>query len=275
MTTLLTSTTFFNAGWCRQLAYFAGRGSLRTEKFYAVFVYFEHPSEGPCLIDTGYSEAFWAASRQFPERLYRWATPVTIPSSNAPADSLAEAAIDPTSIRRIFVSHFHADHIGGLRCFDNAEFVYRTGALSELMRKPRRVQVHHGFLPGLLPTDFEQRGVGISDNQFSVGAKGFSGLPALDYFGDGSLLLVDLPGHALGHTGYLLNSITGPMLYVVDACWDKEVMLSGKRLPWLSRALQQDFHAYQTTQQKLVAIAPEVRMVACHCPQTQTHVKPA
>src|SRR6516225_4634826 len=69
---------FLNSGYCTQLGYFAGRPTWGPTPFYAVFVYLEHPRHGISVIDTGYSPFFQWATRPFPQRLYRWATPVRL-----------------------------------------------------------------------------------------------------------------------------------------------------------------------------------------------------
>ena len=272
MTSILRNVTFLNSGYCRQLAYFAGRKSLRSEKFYAVFVYLEHPTEGPCVIDTGYSEAFWSASRFPPQRLHRWATPTILPKQGSAAGVLMSQGIDPASIGRVFVSHFHADHIGGLQSFEDTRFVYRKEPLDRLKRMSSVMQVHHGFLSRLLPDNFETLGESVASDVFRGDASDLDGLLTYDYFGDQSLLLVDLPGHALGHTGYLMQTAEGPLFYIVDSCWDIDVMHSRKKLPWLSRFIQHDIKAYESTQHKLLSLDAAPTMLACHCPRTQQHV---
>lgn len=47
------------------------------------------------------------------------------------------------------------------------------------------------------------------------------GLPALDYFGDGSLYLLSTPGHAVGHMAALVRTTANPDSFVLlggDAC---------------------------------------------------------
>jgi glyoxylase-like metal-dependent hydrolase (beta-lactamase superfamily II) len=47
------------------------------------------------------------------------------------------------------------------------------------------------------------------------------GLPAVDYFGDGSLHLLSTPGHTAGHLSALVRTSTGPDTFVLlggDAC---------------------------------------------------------
>ncbi|MEN1679577.1 MAG: MBL fold metallo-hydrolase [Planctomycetota bacterium] len=271
MGTKLLEVAWHNGGWCRQMGWFAGRRSLRFERFYAVFVSFRHPTAGPCLIDAGYGPSVWQASRRLPARAHRWATPLALPPTGSPRGVLQQAGVDPASINRVFVSHFHVDHIGGLREFEGVPLVARPAALDELRRLPEGQQVHNGFLAGLVPDDFDTRCDAIDENAFAANDE-LGGLASLDYFGDGSLLLVDLPGHAVGHTGYVFNTNKGRVFYVVDATWDVKVLQAGRRLPWISGWLQNDLAAYYQAQAVLRTLAAELSIVACHCPTTQPRV---
>ena len=280
MSSLLHNVTFLNAGHCVQMKYFVGHRSLGLTKFHAVFVYFEHPVHGPSLIDTGYSEHFLHATRRLPQRFYRWATPMRLPTSTTSRDAagvLRDAGFDPAGTNQIFISHFHGDHVAGLRCFPEARFIHRGQSLAELRQLSARKQVHQAFLPMLLPEDFDDRSISIPESAFDTIDGSLAGLCVHDYFGDGSLILVDLPGHAVGHTGYLMQTDTGPMFYVVDATWDVEVMMQGRSIPYLAQRFQYDLPKYQLTQDHLRAIdVSQVVMLACHCPRTQLHaINPA
>jgi len=270
----LTRVTFLNSGYCTQSSYLAGRGSFDWARFYAVFVYLEHPVHGAALIDTGYSPHFRRATEPFPERLYRWLTPMRLDPLKSPPAILDAHGIDPAKIQRLFVSHFHGDHVAGLRDFPGVPFVYRRESYASLMAQSRWSQVRHGFLAKLLPEDFTARGQALSDGDFRSGTDALAEFPVLDFWGDGSLLLVDLPGHAEGHTGYVLTTATERIFYVVDATWDVDVLLAGKALPRLSRGFQFDYAAYLATQEKLLRVASrgDSRLVACHCPKTQVIV---
>src|SRR4051794_18292513 len=105
----LQRVTFLNGGHCTQWSYLAGGRSWRRIRFPAVFVYLEHPEHGGALIDTGYSPHFFEATRTFPERLYRWITPVRLDARKQAPAILEAHGISPDRVRRIFISHFHAD----------------------------------------------------------------------------------------------------------------------------------------------------------------------
>lgn len=270
MSSTLKSVRFLHSGWCSQFARLAGAPSWKWVRFYAVFVYFEHPVHGGCLIDTGYSDQFFHATRWLPQRFYRWVTPVVLDESRDAANRLRQAGIDPTNVKRIFVSHFHADHVAGLKCFPAAEFIYRQAPFDRLQAQAVHSQVRHGYLSDLIPSDFAARSRPISEAQFVPGVGDWEGFQVCDYWNDGSVLLVDLPGHADGHFGFVLQSAEKRVFYIVDACWYVDVMLNQLPLPWISRRFQHDGTAYFDTQQKLRRLVEQtgIQLLACHCPRT-------
>jgi len=270
MSSTLQSIRFLHSGWCSQFARLAGAPSWKWTRFYAFFVHFEHPVHGACLIDTGYSDHFFRATRWPPQRFYRWVTPVVLDECGDASHRLKLVGLDPAGIKRIFVSHFHADHVAGLKCFPGVEFVYRQGPLDRLQQQPVHTQVRHGFLKELMPDDFSLRGRPIGEQQFVPGAGDWQEFLVCDYWNDGSLLLVDLPGHADGHLGFVLQSVEKRVFYIVDACWHVDVMLNQRRLPWLSRRFQHDQNAYFDTQRKLRRLVEQtgIELLACHCPRT-------
>lgn len=271
--TLLRNVKFINAGYCSQLAAWTGIASWKWTKFHAVVVYFEHPTHGAFLIDTGYCDEFFKSTSKLPFRIYRWLVPPTIDSEHCLASGLKNEGIYPDKLAGVILSHFHPDHIAGLTCLPKIPIHARIQPM-DLLRKMRPMeQLHHGFIPGLFPSGRDCDVVPIVESCFrrSEFAGQFS---TLDYWGDQSLTLVDLPGHALGHTGFLLNTEQGRKFYIVDAAWNVEVLMQGKQLPRLSRRLQPGYDKYWNTQQLLKQFADEnsIELIACHCPRTQAIV---
>jgi glyoxylase-like metal-dependent hydrolase (beta-lactamase superfamily II) len=166
-------------------------GSLKSKEFPSIVVSLEHPKEGVTLIDTGYSEEFVKKTRSFPERLYAWTTPVKWGSSDCLLEQLKGLGIDLDEVKRIILTHFHADHISGLSNFPKANFVSSKMAYQKLTSKKRFFQVQKGFLKNLLPGDFEKRSVWIESlNKISIAGRLSHFDDGYDLLGDGSLVII-------------------------------------------------------------------------------------
>jgi glyoxylase-like metal-dependent hydrolase (beta-lactamase superfamily II) len=272
--TELENFRFLNGGYCVQSRYLSGGSSFRFRRFQAVFAYFEHPKHGGCLIDTGYGPDVVSVTKRFPWRLLRWFTPIPGGQGFSQPDYLPSQNLKAEDIQQIFVSHFHADHIGGTKLFPHSKFFYRSDSLDELQSLSNFKKLESGFLPDLLPADFASRGQAISESSFSEDNQQLNPFRTFDFWGDQSLILIDLPGHAIGHTGYLLNTDSGPVLYVVDSFWDRHAFDRQKKLPWTSRRVHESYQKYQQTNRALFELEQRTGLtpLACHCPRTQDHV---
>jgi glyoxylase-like metal-dependent hydrolase (beta-lactamase superfamily II) len=262
---------FFNGGFCSQLLWFVDGRSLRIVRFHAVFLAVLHPIHGWVVIDTGYGGRFRVATRRWPYRLYRFATPATM--APGAGETLRASGIDVAEVRHVVITHFHADHTGGLRDFPTAVIHHHEDAwrlLAEL--RPLR-QTLAAFLPDLMPLDFPDRSAAIPAAAFQC--SGELPFPTHDLFGDGVIKLIDLPGHAPGHLGALVESEGRRILYATDAYWRAPQVKGSIEAPIPARLLQWDSHAYATTLLKLREVQRSGRflMLACHDPLTQTHVE--
>jgi len=182
----------------------------------------EHADHGVVLFDTGYAPRFFTETARLPESVYARVTPVTCSADDTAAAQLDRAGIDPHEVSLVVVSHFHADHIAGLRDFPAARFLYFRAALDPNWRDHGPVrQLRHGFLPGLLPPDFEARSEFAEDRpRLPLPFQGADFGAGFDLLGDGSVVGIDLSGHVRGQLGLLVR-IPGhrPVLLAADACW--------------------------------------------------------
>ncbi len=145
----------------------AGADSWKPRRFQAVFVSFVHPVHGLCLIDTGYGPATRIANRSLAGMLMSTLLPIprdqVFDEPNYPGSVHPFA---PDDVRKVFISHFHADHIGGLSLFPKATLAYRDATLRSLRQASWASRLHHGFFPELLTTHLQTQSDVIEETSF-------------------------------------------------------------------------------------------------------------
>ena len=173
------------------------------------------------LFDTGYAPRFLDATRALPALAYRWVTPVALPEDEPAIEQLRSRGVAAGDVRHLIVSHFHADHIAGLRDFPRAR-VHATRAAWASVRGLRGVRaLRHAFLPALMPDDIEARLSWIDDRPQAPLPEPLAALgPGRDLFGDERIVAFALPGHAAGQVGALVRRDGAlPLALVADAAW--------------------------------------------------------
>jgi glyoxylase-like metal-dependent hydrolase (beta-lactamase superfamily II) len=256
------------AGHGRHLEALVVRGGrLRPVRLPALAGVLRHPTEGVVLFDTGYAPRVRRAASAGASRLYPWLVPFSTDDATSLRAVLARRRIAEEEVRTVVVSHFHPDHVGGLRDFPRARIV----ATAEAWRHVEGARGGHalrlGYLPALLPDDFRDRLHAV---------EGFAGAAfgpfdaTHDLFGDGRLRLVPLPGHAAGQVGLLAEVSAGcRVFFVADACW----VSAGYQRPALpsaiTRLVTHDAPALRRTLERIHAAwraDPGLLVVPSHCP---------
>lgn len=226
-----------------------------------------HPQHGLLLWDTGYAPRILEATQRWPFFLYRYATPLRLHPKLSVVAQLERWDLKPGDIRHIIISHFHADHIAGLRDFPEAELIASRAACEDIAWRHGLRALHRAFIPALLPDNFDKRVKLLPP---------FDGpsLPALgpthDLFGDGSLLLVALPGHARGQIGLLAQTGRSRFFFAADGCWLRRSIRERRPPARVTHLFVDDPHAVRTTIDHLYDFAqacPDVVIVPSHCPE--------
>jgi len=244
-----------------------GRG--QKIKFHALWGLIEHPEKGWILYDTGYTERFYEATRSYPSKIYAQLVKTTIEEKDTVKAQLEAHGISALDIRHVIITHFHADHVGGLLDFPNAQFYASRKALEYTLSLSTMFAFSKGVLKELLPTDLSERTI-LVDEVCPKTSHPILG-EMYDLFEDESLYLVPLPGHAAGQMGVLLETQQCPYFLIADACWLKK---SYEEMVFPNPIVKLFFHSWSDFKASLQKIHryhqahPEACVVPTHCAET-------
>lgn len=126
--------------------------------------------------------------------------PTTIP------ELLLKYNVEEKDIEYVILSHLHWDHIGDPTWFKDAKYIVGNGSKA-LVEKGYPHDLHSAIKSGILPTD-------RTTELPSTSAEGWAPLGpfphAYDLFSDGSLYVIDSPGHLPGHINALVRIAPTP-----------------------------------------------------------------
>lgn len=178
--------------------------------------------------------------------------------------------LDPRDVRHIVLTHMDVDHIGGLADFPEAQVHVAAHALTWAVRTPRFVERRRYRRP--------QWSHGPRFVEYSYGTDRWEGFRAhpLDHVAEG-MMLVDLPGHAVGHAGVVVPGDSDDdkdLLHAGDAFYHRgQIGPSGRvprPIPVMERALALEPSAVSLTHARLAGLARRRRdtldVVCAHDP---------
>lgn len=268
------------AGHCRHCEAMTLRGgALSAAVFPALVGLIIHPDEGPVLFDTGYDDAFLAATDPFPQRLYRWLTPPTIPAGAAASAQLARFGLTPDDVHWVVLSHFHGDHVAGLHAFGRARIACSRRGLDAARTGGAARALAGGVLRALIPPDIDARAVFFEDRPRVALPRGLAPFEeGADLLGDGSLLAVELPGHCPGHWGLAARAADDGLHFLTgDAAWSSLAVRENRPPPRLTTAFLGHTGPYRETLgrlHRLACDAPEVIITPSHCAERAAQIAP-
>ena len=262
-----------DTGHCLAHEYVLIQGGERKEvACHSIVALLGHPTQGWLLWDAGYAPRMLEATQRFPYWLYRLITPLRLRPELAAAAQLPRLGLQPADVGRIVISHFHADHLAGVRDFPHSQCLALPEAYASVARSTGLAALRRGFIPSLLPAGFAQRLAPIT--RFDGPLLPVLG-PTHDLFGDGSALIVRLPGHARGQVGLLATTDRGRIFFVADSCWLARSVRDNRTPSRIAGFIADDTTAVRATIGQLHVFAqacPDVRILPSHCPETFAEV---
>jgi glyoxylase-like metal-dependent hydrolase (beta-lactamase superfamily II) len=264
---MIRKIEILEAGHTHQLEFLANpvSGRLDPVRFPTTVVLIEHSTRGLMLFDTGVTPRLRHLLKRFPEHLFSNLFSIEIDYETTAVHQLKQLGVRPDEIIHIVLSHFHSDHIAGVNDFPKARFFFSAEEYRSMCGLSRVGRLRHAYVPELLPSDFVQRRA-EAGRELELPQLG-TGFTGRDLFGDGSLFLVPLPGHSLGHQGLFLPDYRGkPWLFVGDAAHLSSSIRDGTSPVALgAKLIFHDTDQYEDTIHRLRGIPETVCLLPCHC----------
>ena len=211
---------------------FAVRGGSLTKPLVNAVVAFvvEHP-RGRLLIDAG-------AGRQVTEHLKT--TPLLLRALasltvKAPTlDALASRGLGPQDLRGVVLTHSHWDHVSGLEDLREVPVWITPEELAHARSDDEGGKLYRQLEAG---GQFQLQELRFADERYGPFAASH------DFFGDGSVVLVPMPGHTPGSIAVFVTLPDGKRFLVIgDTSWTREGVDWPAEKPWLARRMV-DFDA--------------------------------
>ncbi|KAI0344769.1 Metallo-hydrolase/oxidoreductase [Trametopsis cervina] len=219
-----------------------------------VFCFFiSHPTEGDALFDLGVRKHVegYPPSLQDEPRTYFDAV-----CEEDVTDHLKKGGVDPANIRNIFLSHLHWDHTG-----DATPFTSATLTISAEAKTLLETNVYPKNPEGSIPAFPEGNAITYvnfeSTTSRPVIAPFVTFERGIDIYGDGSLYMVDTPGHYPGHYSLVARVAPDSFLFMAaDLCHNRLCYAPGHRI--LSKLNYADVETARKSAQRLAALNREV-----------------
>lgn len=270
---MINEVKILDAGYCKSYERLSiENGKWQKVSFPATLGLIKTTSGKYILFDTGYAPRVKNQMKSFPYPLYDWLLPITIDENNTAASKLNALGIEPEEIATIIISHFHPDHIGGLKDFPHSQFICSKKSWNAVKSLSGISALRKGFLPDLIPDDFEERLLFAEElAECSLADQELSGW-SIELHGS-QIQLISLEGHVDGQIGLyienaILSDIQAPIFFVADSCWTIRA-IAEKNLPHkLSMIIQENCTQYYQTikaLQNLHNSNPDIRIIPSHC----------
>lgn len=203
---------------------FAYRGGNLLEKNRSAMtaVLVEHP-QGRLLFDAGLGTG---SESHFQTAGFLLTAFAELQAGKRTLAQLQEQGINQQALDAVVLSHVHWDHVSGLADITEVpvwlaqadlNYTAEGAPVAELMRQ--------------LKPELDTNVLEFSDGSYA----GYE--QSRDWFGDGSVVFVPIPGHTPGSTGMFVHLASGKKYFFVgDLVWNHAALLIPAERPWLARS---------------------------------------
>ncbi len=220
-----------------------------------------HP-KATFLYDTGLSSAIFTYLAD--QSLFFRKTLANFQLEQSLSNHLQSRGIQQSELDFVLLSHLHWDHVSGIP--DIPTVPLRVNRVEYDAAQLGLLDAHNGLVRRLIGNN--------PIELFDCAGPPYEGFrSSLDLFGDGSIVLVPLPGHTAGNTGMFINRSIGRIFLLGDAAWVSEnYMRPATMHPFIWSAVTSDDATARQTLIQLHHFArrhPEIPLIAMHDAEMQ------
>jgi glyoxylase-like metal-dependent hydrolase (beta-lactamase superfamily II) len=177
----------------------------------------DHPT-GTVLVDTGWHSDVRTDERGHLGWVLSSMHEARLPPGAAVDEQLADRGLTPAGLAAVVITHLHSDHVSGLPLVREAPRILVSEP--ELASVRRRLSLSR-LLAGHMWAGIDLEAFPLDPT--GLGPRGRSS----DLFGDGSVQLVWVPGHADGQVAVLARTEAGLVLLASDAVYGARSLREG------------------------------------------------